>query len=152
MEQDIGSIMKFLYNQKNCEVITQKLPEGFNNDVASLYFPLPTTVDGSESDITHYSIGYSLPIKVFNPINEDAYAHATLLANVIRNKRNLIPIVDIDGVPVVPNQYVRIRGIEVRMIDEGTALLSLNWNTLYSYDIENVYDKVDSFYLSSSIK
>lgn len=146
MEQELGSIMKYCYDRHPCQVYIKELPQGFK--IPSLFFPPPFNFDSPDTT-TSYKVSYSLPIKVFGLDSHDASQRANGIADEIRNKRNLIPMVDPDGNPT--GQYIRLNKCEVKSIDKGVFQILLTWDSRYRYEKET-YQKMGRLFINEKTK
>lgn len=130
MNQDVGSIMGHFYNLFPCKIYTEEVPENFM--VPSMYFPPAFSFDGNDSNNT-YTETSNLSVKLFHKSGHEALDGAERIANAVRKKRMLIPVVNQDGTPA--NDFIRINKIEVRP-GAGLATIILNWTNRHFYERE----------------
>ena len=123
--------MAFFYNIFPVKVYTKEVPENFV--VPSLYFPTPFSFDGNDTNMT-FRKTYSLAIKLFHKDAQQAFAEAERIADTVRRKRMLIPLINPDGSP--NGQFMRITRIEERITD-GVASIGVTWDSRYHYDRED---------------
>ncbi len=131
MNPEVGSIMAFFYNLFPVKVYTKEVPENFV--VPSLYFPTPFSFDGNDTNQTFLKT-YSLPVKLFHKDAQQADTEAERIADTVRRKRMLIPLINPDG--SATGEYIRITRIETRITD-GVASIVVNWDSRYHYDRED---------------
>jgi hypothetical protein len=129
MNPEVGSIMKFIYDLFPVKVYTKKVPMDFQ--VPSLYVPSPFSFDGNDTTST-FSKTYNLNIKLFHKDTSKAMSEAERIADVIRGRRNVIPLLDEKGAE--SGDFVRFSRIETREGDEGVASIVLDWTSRYYYD------------------
>ena len=128
MNPEVGSIMAFFYSIFPVTVYTKEVPENF--EVPSLYFPTPFSFDGNDTNQTFMKT-YSLPVKLFHKDAQQAFAEAERIADTVRRKRMLIPIIKADGSP--DEGLIRLTKIEERITD-GVASIVVTWDSRYYYD------------------
>jgi hypothetical protein len=153
MDQEIGSIIGFCYQQLPIQLYMDRLPQGFI--YPCLYFPPPITTDGADS-VSTYLKSYTLPIKIFwgdmktkMMDSQKAAAEADRIADTIRERRFLIPLIQQDGTSA--SGFIRIRRCQVKPIDDGVAQLTLIWNSRYLFH-RDTYEKMRHFYLDQYVK
>lgn len=146
MNSDVGSIMSACYKIHPVQVYTDRMPQDFV--LPSMYFPQPIMAD-APSSISSYRVDYSLAVKVFAKKDEQAADAAEQIAQTIRHSRMVIPVIDEDGHDT--GQYMRIRKMDSRIIDEGVAQLTFTWTSRYQYNRVD-YDKMGSLYLNQGIR
>ncbi|WP_252503276.1 DUF6838 family protein [Sporosarcina sp. Marseille-Q4943] len=129
MNPEVGSIMGYFYGLFPVKVYTEKVPENFA--VPSMYFPEPFSFDGNDTNSTFLKT-YSLGVKLFHQTSQRAHAEAERIADAVRMKRSIIPLINQDG--TLTGDYVRIRRIETRIIDDGVAVIQLTWDSRYHYE------------------
>ncbi|WP_368653764.1 DUF6838 family protein [Ornithinibacillus sp. 4-3] len=133
MNQEIGSIMAYMYSLFPVQIYDKELPQEF--EVPSMYFPLPTSFGSNDTNQT-YLKSYTLNIKVFHDDTNQAYYQAEKLADTIASNREVIPMVDVDGAET--GDFIRFNRIETRDGSNGAAMLILNWDSRYYYHRDDV--------------
>jgi hypothetical protein len=153
VDQEIGSIIGFCYKQLPIQMYTDRLPQNFT--YPCFYFPPPITVDGPDT-VSTYLKNYTLPIKLFwgdmksrAMDSRRALTEADRIADIIREGRFLIPLLNQDG--TVDQGFIRIKRCQTRPLDDGVALLTLNWNSRYLFH-KDTYEKMRHFYLDQYVK
>lgn len=137
--------MGFFYNLFPMMVYTKEVPENFA--VPSMYFLTPFSFDGNDTTSTFMKT-YSLPVKLFHKDAQQAFAEAERIADTVRRKRMLIPLINPDGSGT--GEYIRITRIETRITD-GVALITVNWDSRYHYDREE-HVPLEHFKLNNGVK
>lgn len=122
--------MGYFYKIYPCKIYESEVPENFQ--VPSMYFPPPFSFDGNDTNMT-FAKTYNLSIKLFAKDAHTANDAAELIADNIRSKRKVIPLINHDG--TFANDYLRIDRIETR-ISDGFALIIVNWTSRYFYKRE----------------
>ncbi len=131
MNPEVGAIMNYFYKLFPVKIYTKKVPEKFV--VPSLYFPTPFSFDGNDT-VSTFLKTYNLVVKLFHVDAQQADYEAEQIADAVRRKRMLIPLIEQDGTPT--GEYLRISRIETRIVD-GTAHITVNWDSRYHYDRED---------------
>jgi len=90
-----------------------------------------------------------LSVKLFHQDSKQANFEAERIADAVREKRNIIPIVDINGAEI--GDYVRIIRIETRIADNGVAIIQLTWDSRYFYEQEQ-YTPLQDVGVNSGVK
>ncbi|MGE8207679.1 phage tail terminator family protein [Heyndrickxia sp. NPDC080065] len=146
MNQEVGSIMNFFYNVFPCKIYTKEVPENFA--VPSMYFPAPFSFDGNDTTST-FKKTYSLSVKLFHKDSQQADDEAEKIADVVREKRSIIPILNDDGSNI--GSYLRLSRIETRIADRGVAIIQVTWDSRYFYEREE-YKGLENFKIASGVK
>lgn len=146
MNSDVGSIMAACYRVHPVQVYTDRMPQDFV--MPSLYFPQPISVD-APSSFSGYRVDYSLAVKAFAKTDEQAADAAEKIAQNIRQSRMAIPVIDEDGSDT--GDYMRLRKLDTRIIDEGVAQLTFTWTSRYQYNRVD-YEKMGYLYLNQGIR
>lgn len=146
MNQEVGSIMSYLYKCFPVPVYDLELPEDFK--IPSMYFPRPTFNNGNDT-IQTYMKSYTINIKLFHRDSNQAYDKSEELADVIMRNRDVIPVVDKEGRET--GDFIRFNRIETRIGDQGVAILVLNWDSRYYYHREE-YPAIQYFSFESEVK
>ncbi|MDN8592026.1 phage portal protein [Paenibacillus sp. 11B] len=146
MNSDVGSIMAACFRVHPVQVYTDRMPQDFV--VPSLYFPQPIITD-APSSISSYRVDFSLAVKVFDRTDEQAGDAAERIAQIFRQTRMTIPVIDEDGQNT--GQYMRLRRAETRLIDDDVAQLTLTWSSRYQYSRVD-YEKMGSLLLNQGIR
>lgn len=145
MNPEVGSIKGFFYNLFPVTVYTEEVPENFA--VPSLYFPTPFAFDGNDTNMTFMKT-YSLAVKLFHVDAQQAFAEAERIADAVRRKRMLIPLINADGSPA--GQFIQVTRIEERITD-GVASIIVTWDSRYHYDRED-YIPLENFVFDNGVK
>lgn len=145
MNQEVGSIMSHFYSLFPVKIYTKEVPEKF--EVPSLYFPEPFSFDGNDTTSTFMKT-YNLVVKLFHTDTQLANSEAERVADTVRRKRMLIPLVEQDGTPT--GEYLRISRIDTRIVD-GTASITINWDSRYHYDRKE-YSPLEHFEFDNEVK
>ncbi|MGE8079026.1 phage portal protein [Peribacillus loiseleuriae] len=146
MNPEVGSIMGFFYKVFPVKVYTNEVPENFA--VPSLYFPTPFSFDGNDTNKT-FMKSYSLPVKLFHKDSQLANNEAERIADTVRSKRSVIPLLNADGTET--GDYVRISRIETRISDSGVASIIVNWDSRYHYDRDD-YIAIENIEFDNEVK
>ncbi len=145
MNPEVGAIMNYFYNLFPVKVYTKEVPENFV--VPSLYFPTPFTFDGNDTTSTFMKT-YNLVVKLFHVDAQQANYEAERIADAVRKKRMIIPLIEQDGTPT--GDYLRISRVETRIVD-GTAHITVNWDSRYHYERE-VSTLLEHFEFNNGVK
>ncbi|QNK87749.1 phage portal protein [Sporosarcina sp. resist] len=145
MNPEVGSIMSFFHNLFPVKVYTKEVPENFV--VPSFYFPTPFSFDSNDTTSTFMKT-YNLPVKLFHKDAQQANSEAERIADTVRRKRMLIPLINPDGSGT--GKFIRITRIETR-ITEGVASIIVNWDSRYHYDRED-YVALENFKINNGVK
>lgn len=146
MNPEIASIMNFFYKIFPCKVYTKEVPENFV--VPSMYFPPPFSFNSNDS-LSTFRKTYSLSIKLFHKDSQQAYQEAERIADTVHQKRDIIPIIDINGNET--GDFLQIRNIETRELESGVAAIQVNWDSRYFYEKEP-YTPLQSVDVESGVK
>lgn len=123
--------MAFFYKEFPVKVYAKEVPENFA--VPSLYFPTPFTFDSNDTNQTFLKT-YSLSVKLFHTDAQQAFAEAERIADTVRRKRMVIPLINPDG--GATGRFMRISRIEERVTD-GVGSIVLTWDGRYHYAQED---------------
>lgn len=145
MNQEVGSIMSRFYSIFPVKVYTKEVPENFV--VPSMYFPEPFSFDGNDTTSTFMKT-YNLVVKLFHTDSQQANSEAERIADTLRRKRMLIPLIEQDGTPT--GEYLRISRIDTRIVD-GVAFITINWNSRYHYERDD-YIALENFKFDNGVK
>ncbi|MCM2674092.1 phage portal protein [Alkalicoccobacillus plakortidis] len=126
---EVASIGSYLYQLHSVSVFWQESKEGFGEK--ALYVQQPTTFDAPDT-LTSFKKSYNLSVKVFDVDSSTAFYHAERLADEVRMKRGIIPLITPEGDET--GDYVRINRIEARKSEIGAAILQLTWDSRYLYE------------------
>lgn len=146
MNPEAGSIMVCFYNLFPVAVYTRNVPANF--EVPSMYFPPPFSFDGNDTTSTYLKT-YSLSVKLFHEDSREANNEAERIADVVRSRKNIIPIVNEYGSE--SGDYIRINRIEVRIGDHGVANIILEWDSRYYYETPS-WNPAEYFSFQSGVK
>jgi len=135
LEQEIASIMAFaLEHADSPSPYYYDVPEDFR--YPAMYFPQPEITTAGETFRT-YAMRYSWYINIFHKTTEDAYALAWKVLTALKQRRNLVPLINEDGEKVTGHgNKVRLDDPSAKVVDVGVAQLTLEWTSRrpYSYD------------------
>lgn len=136
LEQEIASIARFILDNAAPEDGTElspyywKVPQSFA--VPAVYFPIPE-IDTDGDTLAHFGMDYVMYVCFFDRTSEDAYRYALKAVTSIRSKRNLIPLIGMDG-QQLEGRWVRIDDPDLRMPDNGAAQLQIRWRSRRPYE------------------
>ncbi|WP_139491786.1 phage portal protein [Brevibacillus dissolubilis] len=131
MLAEVAAIAKFALGTCDAALYTDNIPEGMK--IPALYISAPTVSDAVDTTTT-YQKQYVLSIKVFHTDTPQAFDLAEVIADEIRNRRSLIPLVNEAGEP--NGQSLRIEQTDVKTVDTGVAQLTIKWRSRYHYHRE----------------
>ena len=130
LQDEIGSIMNFCYNQNPVKVYTNRIPQ--NMVIPSMYFPVPIVISAGDT-ITTYRNSYHLFVKVFAVSSQQAHLAAHSIAETLRQRRCVIPVIALDG--TYTGKYMKLNpDIQTKELDDGVAQLTLKWHSRYPYE------------------
>lgn len=139
LEQEIASIMAFaLRYAGNPSPYYYDVPENFQ--YPAMYFPQPEIDTGGETFRT-YAMHYSWYINIFHKTTEDAFAMAWKVLTALKQKRNLVPLINEDGSKA--GGGLRLNDPSAKVVDTGVAQLTLAWTSRRPYDCEDVQKMVE---------
>lgn len=131
LEQEIASIIKFVIdNSDNPAPYYHEIPQSFT--IPAVYFPTPEIASGGDA-LSSYALEYSWFIKFFHESTEKAYPHALQALVALKQKRNLVPLIDETGEHI--GKGVRIKDPAIRKVDDGVFQLSISWISRRLYDV-----------------
>ncbi|PSA91487.1 phage portal protein [Bacillus atrophaeus] len=145
MNSEVGSIMGYLYNLYPVQVYEEEIPQDFA--VPSLYFPPASTADGPDTVSTFQKV-YVLNVKLFHKNAQKAHTEAERIADVLRSKRGLIPLLEESGEDT--GDFIRLSRIETRVTDDYASIV-LNWTGRYWYEREEK-PTLNDFDFTSGVK
>lgn len=145
MNPEVGSVMNYFHKIFPVKIYTKEVPENFA--VPSMYFPTPFSFDGNDTNQTFMKT-YSLSVKLFHKDAQLAFKEAERIADTIRGKRMLVPLINADGSPT--GQFIRITKIEER-IASGVASIVVVWDSRYHFSREE-YKALDHIEFNSEVK
>ncbi|PKJ57775.1 MULTISPECIES: phage tail terminator family protein [Bacillus] len=145
MNQEVGSIMGYLYKLYPVQVYEEEIPQDFA--VPSLYFPPASTVDGTDT-VSTFQKAYVLNVKLFHENAQKAHNEAERIADTLRSNRGIIPLMQESGEDT--GDFIRLSRIETRVSD-GYATIVLNWTSRYWYEREE-QRSLDGFKFKSGVK
>ena len=137
MEQEIASIIKFILEAAgNPHAYYWKIPEGFTRP--SIFFATPEVLSGGET-LKTYNLDYMWYLTFFHEDTNQAHVMALAAFEAIKRKRNLIPLVDINGDYLTDGiKGIRLSEPSLKAVDEGAVQLTLRWRSRRPYDIPDV--------------
>jgi hypothetical protein len=124
----------------------KQVPKGFKRP--SMYFPVPFTLDSNDTNVT-FKKTFSLSAKLFHKDTVNAETEVEKIADSIRKKRSLIPILNAEGVPT--GEYIRFSRIETREVEEGVMTMAFQWDSRYFYNREE-WPSFENFKVDSGVK
>ncbi|WP_046180386.1 phage portal protein [Domibacillus tundrae] len=131
MNPEVLSIRTSFYQLFPVKLYDEEVPEELI--VPSMYFPPAFSFDGPGT-LSTFEKTYSLSVKLFHKSTLQAHAEAERIADAIRSRRLLVPILSPKG--VLTGEYVRLNRIETRQGSNGMALIVLTWDSRYYYEQE----------------
>lgn len=147
IEQEIGSIAKYMYDVSGIEnIYFDEVPQNFKRP--SLYFPTPIQIQRGDT-VNTYAYMNSLFVKVFDKKTKESYGKAAAIVSSISRNRNLIPLFKEDGTQ--ENKGIRIKKVSTKKLDIGTIQIELQWDSVFAYT-EETYVKVQRFYFDMKEK
>lgn len=138
--------MRFFHDLLPVKVYTLSVPQDFKRP--SMYFPTPTSFDSSDT-VSTFLKTYTLNVNIFHDDSQQAYSAAERIADVVRAKRSVIPLINRDGHP--EDGKLRISSIETRVGEMGVATIALQWDSRYNYERDPV-PSVEDFQIDSGVK
>ncbi|RXM10802.1 phage portal protein [Bacillus subtilis] len=145
MNQEVGSIMGYLYKLYPVQVYEKEIPQDFV--VPSLYIPPASTVDGVDT-VSTFQKSYVLNVKLFHKNAQEAHKEAERIADTLRSKRGLIPLIQESGEDA--GDFIRLSRIETRISDDYASIV-LNWTSRYWYEREQ-HPSLENFEFTSGVK
>ncbi|OTQ85144.1 phage portal protein [Bacillus subtilis subsp. subtilis] len=145
MNQEVGSIMGYLYKLYPVQVYEKEIPQDFV--VPSLYIPPASTVDGVDT-VSTFQKSYVLNVKLFHENVQEAHNEAERIADTLRSKRGLIPLIRESGEDT--GDFIRLSRIETRISDDYASIV-LNWTSRYWYEREQ-HPSLENFDFTSGVK
>src|SRR5690625_2785265 len=121
--------MAYFYSLFPVKVYTREVPVNFGTP--SMYFPRPFSFDGNDTTSTFLKT-YNLSVKLFHKDSQQAGFEAERIADKVRSKRNVIPIVDDKGAET--GDFIRFTKLETREADKGEFSIVLDWDSRYYYE------------------
>jgi len=122
--------MGYFYDLFPCVIYEEEVPEGFK--VPSMYFPPAFSFDGNDTNQTFMKT-FNLSVKLFHKGSHAALDAAETIADAVRAKRMIIPMINQDGTPT--GDYIRLTRIDTRKGD-GFVSIIITWSSRYFYDRE----------------
>lgn len=139
LEQELASIARFIFDNTGIQAVYyNEMPESFQTP--SLYFPVPEVMTRGDT-MNSYALVYSWYVKVFDKRSNTAYNKAFNALNAIKQKRNLIPLINPDGTP--QQKGIRIRDPMLTKLDTGVVQLKIDWDSVREFEKSTV-EKVQS--------
>lgn len=145
MNQEVGSIMGYLYKLYPVQVYEKEIPQDFV--VPSLYISPASTVDGVDT-VSTFQKSYVLNVKLFHENVQEAHNEAERIADTLRSKRGLIPLIRESGEDT--GDFIRLSRIETRISDDYASIV-LNWTSRYWYEREQ-HPSLENFDFTSGVK
>ncbi|WP_309087199.1 phage portal protein [Domibacillus sp.] len=133
MNPELASIRTAFHQLFPEMIYEEEVPEDLI--IPSMYFPPAFSFDGPDS-LSTFTKTYSLQVKIFHESTQQAHAEAERIADAIRARRLLVPLLDLEGTQT--GEYVRLNRIESRQGSSGMAPIVLTWDSRYFYEQEAV--------------
>ena len=140
MNPEVASIRTAFHRLFPVTLYEEEVPEDLQ--VPSMYFPPAFSFDGPDT-LSTFTKTYSLSVKLFHNSTQQAHAEAERIADAIRARRLLVPLLNPEGTHT--GEYVRFNRIESRQGSSGMALIVLTWDSRYFYEREQVNPLNDVF-------
>ena len=131
MEQEVGSTANFILKAVGNGVhpYYRNLPESFH--YPAIYFPVPEVTTKADT-FDNYRSDYSLYVTFFHSSKQEAYELALTALTAIKQKRNLVPLLDSSG-QQIGKRSLRLDDPEIRCTAENTAVLVIRFTTRKPY-------------------
>ena len=131
LEQELASIARFIYDNTGIQTVYyNEMPESFKTP--SIYFPVPDVIARGDT-MSSYALMYSWYVKVFDVRSNTAYQKAFEAFNALKQKRNLIPLINQDGTPA--GEGIRVKDPKISKLDTGVAQIQIDWDSIRSFDV-----------------
>ncbi len=130
LEQEIASAIKFIHSA--CGSPTPyywNVPQDFV--VPSIYFPTPEITTFGDT-LSSYRYEYMWHIKCFAKVTQDAHSMALSVVTAIREARNLVPLIDVNG--NVDGKGFRLLDPSMRSIEDGVCQITIQWKSPRAYN------------------
>lgn len=132
LEQEIASIIKFLLDKaENPSPYYHSVPKGFT--IPSAYFPTPEITTGGDT-LSTYSMEYTWFVLFFHKSSQEAHDIGFRVLTEIRERRNLIPLIDEKGRET--KHFLRVDDPKLKVLDNGAAQLQIDWTSRRPYNSE----------------
>ncbi len=143
LEQEAASVINYILAAAGSDIhpYYYSVPEKYA--VPSCYFPVPE-VNSYGDTFNTYALDYIWGIYFFHKQTQDAYPYAIKTLEAIRRERNLIPLIDYDGVFI--GKGIRINDPVIKVVDEGAVQLLLTWRSHRPYNSSEAI-KMINYYL-----
>ncbi len=123
LEQEIASIIKFVLDKTdNPAPYYYNVPQSFH--VPAAYFPLPE-IDTAGDTLNSFGAEYSWYINFFDITTQKAFERGNVALNAIKQNRNLIPLIDMDGTEL--KRGVRVKDPSLKGTADGVAQLTIHF-------------------------
>lgn len=130
LEQEVASIIKcILEASENPAPYYYEVPEEFT--VPAVYFPAIEVPTRGET-LSTYAMDCTWFIKFMHNTTQEALAIAFKALTAIKEKRNLIPLIDTDGKRT--GKTLRIKDPSLDIIDRGAVQLQIDWTSNRPYN------------------
>lgn len=131
MEQEVGSTANFILKAvgNGVQPYYRNLPESFR--YPAVYFPVPEVTTKADT-FDNYRSDYSLYVTFFHSSKQEAYELALTALTAIKQKRNLVPLLDSSG-KQIGKRSLRLGDPEIRCTAENTAILVVRFTTRKPY-------------------
>lgn len=136
LEQELASIMAFaLKHADNPAPYYYDVPESFR--YPAMYFPKPEITTAGETFRT-YAMRYAWYINIFCATTEDAYKLAWQVLTALKQRRNLVPLINEDGTEIAgTGNGLRLDDPVLKPVDAGVMQLTLTWTSRRPYNRED---------------
>ena len=132
LEQELASAIKFILEQSgNPAPYYRNVPQDFI--VPAAYFPVPE-IEAKPFSLHAYALTYIWFVKFFNKDTRSAYGMGNQVLTAITARRNIIPLIDADGVKT--GRLLRLKDPKLRDVDDGVVQLAIEWDSRRPYHTE----------------
>lgn len=123
---EIASIMKYIIEKANNPTpYYYNVPEGFI--VPAVFFPKPE-IDTRGETFNSYAMSYIWNVKFFDKTKQGEYDMAFAVLKAIKDDRNLIPIIDAQGIET--NKFARLSDPKLTEIDDGPIQIEIGFDSI----------------------
>lgn len=129
MEQELASIFSFVLKSADSpQPYYRNLPQDFC--VPAAYFPIPEITTNGDT-LSSYGAEYNWYVKFIHSTTQEAYLLALKALTAIKENRNLIPLLDTNGVKI--GDGIRIYDPAIKPIDDGIVQLLIRFVSRRTY-------------------
>jgi len=141
IDQEMAGIIKFILDTVDLKPYYEDVREKFV--VPSVFFPLPEIMS-SCCTLGSYKISYMWFVKFFGTDKTQAHRNASHVMYQLISKRLMITLYDKEGNKTF--EKLRINQPRVKILDDTTCQLTIEWNSVRHYENE-IYPQMDDFIL-----